>query len=460
MALISASYTSPASGLYTRASIINAFLRRGGIGTYGTIDGSDATNTFTDKTRLANYYIPKDTMTGAWARIYYDAGGASAAPEGDIRAISDLSQGNGKLSTQYPFSAQPGSGDLYQIFRYMHPQDVLDELDNMLKEQCVLPCWTVLTEIADGDMEQSHTTDWTTTNCTIAKVTSQPTMWGARYLTVTTTSAGGYVSPSTSLKVTPGRRYHLSAIARANSSGCTPTLTAYDLSNAASISSVSTSSQSGVRIWLEFTAPSGCYSLGVRMGNAENSVVSAWDEVCLFCMDTNDLPAPWWAKDKEAIKQIVFSRWDTGESSTEWNPVPRTGPDLGRWTYMDSGFGTSQNRIVSLQGGISSPVYVFGIRNEIAYSDSNSEQKRLDFEWTVVGLQKRCFEIIQSNDLAGDANTNWVAKKLDTLSKQFRSLNYKQIQRAQDAIQAESADQAYYRVNDFATSGGYPRLVN
>ncbi|MBK9077588.1 MAG: hypothetical protein IPL77_21930 [Flavobacteriales bacterium] len=104
-----------------------------------------------------------------------------------------------------------------------------------MTQDCFLPEWTLLTEMPDGDMEQNNTTDWGSSNATLSKVTAEPSLWGKRWLRVTTTDAGGYAENAAALAVVPGATYHISAIARPTAATTTATVRAYDNTNAATI---------------------------------------------------------------------------------------------------------------------------------------------------------------------------------------------------------------------------------
>ena len=193
MALVTSNPTTPQVEGLTQRLLLERFLRETGLGDYGTATGG-STSTIVDTTKLQSTAYSGDVNPGAWARISYDVGGAAAAPEGEIRGITSTgyAPSTGTLTVSPVFTAAPASGDKYQLFRFIHPQLVLDTLDQVLKEDCYLPCWTVLSEVPDYDMEQSVTTEWTGANSTLAKATAEPMGWGAQYLTVATTAAAGY----------------------------------------------------------------------------------------------------------------------------------------------------------------------------------------------------------------------------------------------------------------------------
>lgn len=441
MALTTAQYTLATAETVTRRQVLERVLRDGGFGQYGTVT-SGSTSTIVDTSRLSGG-IPDDWFKGYINRIAYDAGGAGAAPEGEMRFVTASTASSGTVTSGTPvFTAAPAAGDIYQLWQYIHPQVALDTLDQIMTEDVSLPCWTILTEIPDGDMEQNNTTDWTGTNATAAKSTSEPALWGKRYLTVATTSAGGYVAPANTVSVVPGRRYHLSALVRCPAS-CTAELIAYDVSNSASITSKTTTSRTNVRLWMEFTAPAGCHVVSLRMSNQENSVTSAWDELCFFSLDAYDISLPWWVQSKDNVKGIFKPSFNTIGTNL-YEPEPRVDAELDRWNIVDNAFGRGQLRIHSRYGMIDRPVYIFGTRAETAWANENTETKHVNRDWLNARMLYLLYGQMQSPRSVGTQNMEWAEKQFARWEKEWNRQRRMQDERLESAIQAAVADVHIY----------------
>ena len=454
MGLITATPTTGQVEGVTRRKVLERFLRETGFGDYGTATGGSV-STIVDTTRLQSVQYNSNQYDGAWERISYDAGGAAAAPELEIRTVSaaGLAGSTGTLTIAPVHSAAPAAGDMYQIWRMVYPQTVLDILDQIMQEEVFLPCWTVLTEVPDGDMEQiSNSADWTASNATLTKATAEPTGWGKRYLTVATTSAAGYAKTATNLAVVPGKKYHISALVRANAAGCTPSLIAYDATNSAAIDSKTTTSQTWGRLWFEFTAPATCYQVSIRLANAENTVTSSWDEVCLYSLDSQDLPLPWWVKEKQQVKGI-FRMHFTDIGTNLWNPQPYGELDTNRWDFRDDAYGRGQLRIVSRYGAPQGPVFIFGTRNEVAFANENTDTKRVDANWLNTALCYQVFSHLINSPNSGFQNTTWLEKQFARWEKVLERGRRKQIQLIEEVLQSETPDGLYYR-NDWAANYG------
>lgn len=437
MALISGAWTTATLEAHTRATVLRRVLREG-FGEYGTATGG-STSTVVDTGMLQSSAYPDDKYKGMWARIEYDAGGNAAAPEGEIRPVTSSTASSGTATVNPVYSAAPAAGDRYQLWAFMHPQKVLDTLDQVLAQDCYLPDWTVLTEVPDGDMEQNNTTDWSATDATVTKVTTEPAMWGKRWLSVVTTSTGGYAY-SKPMRVVPGKRYHLSAMVRASAASTTPTLTAYDLTNSASISAKTTTNLTNVRLHMEFAAPSTCYQVSIRLGNAENTVTSFWDEVCMFEIGAKDIALPWWVSDKNQVKGVFTAKW-TDIGTDVWDPEPTGDLERDRYNYRES---RGRLRLVSRQGGIHAPIYIFGTRPETAYANENTETKPVDLDWLVARTMSLLFRQMQGPLSIGLQHAEWVAERQKYWDDEWKRERRKQEQRIQDVLQAQAPEVFVY----------------
>lgn len=448
MALITGTWTTATSEGITRAEILKRVLREGW-GEYGTATGG-TTATIVDTGMLQSSGYPDDKYKGMWARIEYDAGGAGAAPEGEIRPVTASTASSGTLTVNPVFSAAPASGDRYQLWAFMHPQKVLDTLDQVMKQDCYLPEWTLLTEVPDGDMEQDNTTDWGTSNASISKVTAEPSLWGKRWLRVTTTDAGGYAQNAAALTVVPGVAYHLSAIARPTASTTTATLRAYDNTNGATIDLKTYTGSAPGRIHMEFTAPSGCHDLRIRMGATATTVSVDFDEVCLYALDARSLPLPWWVTNKNQVKGIFRTDW-TGVTTDVWDPMPTATLDRERWDFRDSAFGRGQLRIASSQGAVSTPMMIFGTRPETAWANENTETKHVDIDWLTARVMSILFRQMQGPLSIGLQHADWVADRQKFWDNEWRVERKKQEERLQDVLQAQ-APEVYAYADSWANS--------
>ena len=449
MALISGSWTTATSESVTRSEVLKRLLREG-LGESGTATGG-STSTIVDTGMLLSSAYPDDKYKGMWARIEYDAGGAAAAPEGEIRSVTASVGSTGTVTVSPVFSAAPAASDRYQLWAFIHPQKVLDTLDQVMTQDCFLPEWTLLTEMPDGDMEQDNTTDWGTSNATVSKVTSEPSLWGKRWLRVTTTGAGGYAQNAAALAVVPGATYHISAIARPTAATTTATVRAYDNTNAATIDLKTYTGSAPGRVYMEVTAPAGCHDLRVRLGATASGVAVDFDEVAVYSTEANSLPLPWWVSNKAQVKGIFRTTW-TGLTSDVWDPMPSMTLDRERWDFRDSSFGRGQLRIVANQGSITGPMMIFGTRPETAWANENTEVKHVDMDWLVARVMSVLFRQLQGPLSIGLQHADWIAERSRFWDDEWKRERRTQEERMQDILQGH-APEIYAYASEGAGSG-------
>ena len=439
MATIISSPTNPQVEGITRNTLFKRLLRETGLGAYGTATSGSVT-LIGDTNRLKSTQYNSKDWVGGWARISKDAGGAAAAPEGEISPITTYAPTHATDHiTVNPAITAVAASDEYELWRNPNPQLVIDMLDELLQEEIYIPCWTMLTgEVADGDMEQDNTTDWTASNTTLTKQTGEPALFGKRYLRVVTTTALGYAR-SALLRVEPGKSYHLSAAARVSAASTTARLIAYDETNGASIDSADSIRLYPVRIGFEFTAPSGCYTVSARLANVENTVTTEWDEVVMYPLEAQDIRLPWWVKDKGQILG-VFRASLTSIATDLYDWIPRGERDRA-WDIRDNAPGGRGLKLVARYGNMSSgPLFIYGIRNETAYSNDNSDEKAVDSNLLMAHLAYKVFQHLAQRPISGFFNMEWVQAQEAKWLKIKTNLQYNYMERISQVITSPSPD--------------------
>lgn len=390
MATVVAASTTPNLDGVSRANLFKKLALDTGLLVTGTATDGD-TESITDTNLLKTSQGSPSEWIGGWARVSYDAGGSAAAPEGEIRPIKDYQPELGKVLVEPYFSAAIVSTDKYELWK-INPTIVKDLLDQCLTNDLFLPCWTVLSEVPDSDMEQSHTTNWTAGGtATVSKQTAQPrlTSSGNRYLRVVSSAAGDYAR-SALLGIEPGKPYHLSAVARCSAASTTAKLQIYDETNGAEIKSQTSSRLFPARLWFNFTAPDTCYTVSVRLINVEASVTTEWDEVSFFSTVAADIPAPWWVKIRDQVKG-VFRLDPINISSQIWDASLR-GEEDARFDVVPNFGGFSRFTVKAREGLLDTPLYIYGSRNDTAYSDDNTDLKYLDINLLASCLKYKLYK--------------------------------------------------------------------
>ena len=432
MAVITSAPTLPQVEGILRSTLTKRILLETGLGDYGICTataGGSATTYFDDTNRLKSTQFNAKQWVGGWARISYDAGGAAAAPENELGPITTYDPTtNGRITFNPAMTAAPAVGDWYELWTNPDPKRVLDIIDKVLTEDIYLPCWSVLTECPDGDMEQNNTTDWTASNATVTKATAEPTMFGKRYLSVLATAANGYAR-SALLRGEPNTRYHVSAVVRCNAASTTAKLIAHDETNDVAIDSVTTTRLYNHRLYLEFTLPATCYTFSIRLSTVENAKTTLWDEVALYPLGATDIRLPWWVKEKNQ-KLGIFKMIPASIGDGCWEANLRGEIDKS-WDVQDRYAGGGQLRIQQRYGlgtGMSTPLFIYGIRNEEAYANDNTDKKFVDSNLLVAWVCWKLFEWMARRPASGQQNIGWVLAVRDEYKQKALQLQYQQME--------------------------------
>src|SRR3990167_6994084 len=130
-------------------------------------------------------------------KIATDAGGAAAAPEGEVRYICEgvYTVATGTFTPSVNFTAAVASGDTYEVHE-IHP----NEIDNIIKAKVrniyaptFFPLSLHIMAGDDNDMESAPATNYSQTNGTRANE-STIVFGGAQSLKLTATATGGYAN--------------------------------------------------------------------------------------------------------------------------------------------------------------------------------------------------------------------------------------------------------------------------
>src|SRR3990167_8880391 len=144
-------------------------------------------------------------------KIATDAGGAGAAPEGEVRYISEggYTAATGTFATEVDFTAAVASGDTYEIHE-IHP----NEIDNIIKQKVrnlymptLWPLSMLIVQNDANDMEPSTiATDYDTTGGGALATETSIVYNGAQSLKLTCNATNEFVSLKALLGVNEGQQ--------------------------------------------------------------------------------------------------------------------------------------------------------------------------------------------------------------------------------------------------------------
>jgi len=217
------------------------------------------------------------------------------------------------------------SGSEYELHRWLDPDDpevgLLGCINRALTRRLYYHTPRCpITLVTDGDMETSGIGNWTGTNLgTEVKSTTAATVFsGTQSYHMVTNAANGY-GVSDAVNVIENEGYYVAAIVRAADATSTPNVVVYDVTNAATITTIDLSSTTGVNdIQMEwcmiaegFTVPSGCKQVQIRLLGEENGADLYWDSVWLIRQAQRQLILPSWlvAPDLFVSVERVTGTW-------------------------------------------------------------------------------------------------------------------------------------------------------
>ena len=419
----------------TREELLQRVLRESKVGGYGVATGG-GTTTVVDTGKLQSSQFNAQEWVGGWVRIVTTTD--AAAPVGEIRTVTTYAPATGTITVDPAFSANLTAGDTYELWKYPHPQDVLDMIDTLMREDIWLPSWATLSEVPDGDMEQSGVSDWTDTNASSVKVTSEPALSGERWLEVTASSAGGY-SSTFSFGVEPGGSYYTGALVMPIGA-YTGELVAYDVTNSVNIKSVTSDRRYINGVGFDFTVPATCYQIALHLVGQEINSVVRWDDIMLWGYNAPDIALPWWVKNKDQVKGIFrFERWQAGNTTR----FPRLTRGInGQYGYYDDSFGRDQLRLFRSSGQMPLPIMIMGTRNPTAFSDDTSA-KRIDENYLFTCVMYRLFSMLDNNPASAKLNREWLQSKLRDWRNDWLMVSYQQAERIEQVLQGPDRTALY-----------------
>lgn len=350
-----------------------------GVATVSAVNGSY----LIDETQLKTLQSSPSEWKGGWLRM------ASGANAGSIKPVVDFVPELGKPIVE-PFFFQPvAAGDHYELWK-VNPTIVLSVLDQCLTSELYSPCWTVLSDIPDYDMEQADLTHWSAGgSANISKVTSHPRLFGERHLRVVSSAPGDYAR-SDLFGVEPGKQYHLSAVARCIAPNTTARLIAWDETHDVEIGHYDSNRLFPVRIAFQtFTAPRECYSVSYRLANVEPGVTTEWDEICSFHTASPDISLPWWVTNPDQVKG-TFNFTPLTFSNNLWDSVLRGEVDRRFDTIKNFGGGVAFKAQARF-GYLAWPIFILGIRPTTAYAD-DIEVKYVDLNLLTAAVKFKLYK--------------------------------------------------------------------
>ena len=252
-------------------------------------------------------------------KIATDAGGAGAAPEGEVRYISEggYTVASGTFTPSVNFTAAVASGDTYEVHE-LHP----NEIDNIIKAKVrniyaptFFPLSISIFQNDANDMEPSSiVTDYDVTGGAALATESTIVHNGAQSLQATCNVALEYFSLKAVIGVNAGQQLYAGASCYVTS-GDEAIFRAWDTTNGAAIDSATTDEPSWIDLVIPVNVPSGCEQLDLRCIGVGSNDVTYWDDIQVWRQGTGVYPLPSWVTRKDQMVDVRAFRLGTGGPS-------------------------------------------------------------------------------------------------------------------------------------------------
>jgi len=358
------------------------------------LEATASTNTTKDEVILADYtstLLQDGHFVGNIMYVSYDAGGANAAPEGEWGLIQAYDASAGLFTLDRELTVAVTVGDKVEIHSILPPKKIHKGIDRALRKM-LYRTLAVPSLVADADMEASGTTSWTDDgSITIAKDTTAANVFRGTQSMSATDSGGGDEYCYQSFNVVEGDTYFVSAMCRTSAAATECKLQAYDATNGAEIDNETHDETAWQTLAFEFTIPSGCKALQIRLITVTASGVVYWDHVQLLRKADRRYALPSWITEIWQVGRTVYQREGT-ERVADGRMVDQTAPV--RWTHI---------RPKKELGAVyiapdppfrnNAPVYVECLRHYSALS-SDTSTTDADLDWIATKAKYECLRML------------------------------------------------------------------
>lgn len=251
----------------------------------------------------------------------YVTSGTVPVPNPNGIAATDISIGT--LTPSVTYGTAPDATATFDVYlRDVRSRDLRDAVNQLLRGtfyETMVP----LTQVVDGDMESSATSDWTASNATHSKVTGANTLYhGARASRVLATAASGYIQ-STTILVDPTNAptWFVRAVVRADIG--TARLIPYDVTNSANITTEDWTNRGWGVIEITFTLPATCEALAFRLQSVADADDTMWDRLIAHPQNAREVNLPDWLVSPRHVRGVFQGVGsDIRPDRTTWQEVP------------------------------------------------------------------------------------------------------------------------------------------
>src|SRR3989304_5726732 len=258
-------------------------------------------------------------------KIATDAGGAGAAPEGEVRYISEggYTAASGAVSCSSNSTAAVASGDTYEVHE-IHPT----EIDNIIKRKVrnlymptLWPLSMLIVQNDANDMEPtSIATDYDTGGGGALATETSIVYNGAQSLKMTCNATNEYVSLKALLGVNESEQL-VAAVSCYVTSGDDAIFRVWDTTNAAAIDEAASDEVRWMDLIAPFSVPTGCERVDLRMMGVGSDDVIYWDDIQVWAQNRQVYPLPSWITREQQVEGVIaFPQGTAGPGTLQYRP--------------------------------------------------------------------------------------------------------------------------------------------
>jgi hypothetical protein len=297
----------------------------------GTTTALGSMTTLADLTHLAYSGADADALGNPMVRIDELVGGGPAVGEHATVIDGGLTPATGVVQFHPALTLPVQSGTDYSLWRSVHPQDARKALNRVLRrlDREVLVTVSVF---ADGDMEETGTSQYSADNATIQKDVGA--FHGAQALRVSPTADGGYGATLVGSRVTPGEQLIASAVMRTSLAlGGDVILRVANEQTGATLAEARHSEPKFQEVFLQdVTIPGGYETIEMRFVSSLNGANILVDDLVVWPVNRSRFILPSWLDDPADVVEVGY--WPLGRAlagsdvymvdETPWTPWPFT----------------------------------------------------------------------------------------------------------------------------------------
>jgi hypothetical protein len=387
---------------------LEVFLRRTGLGQSGTIQTAEV-GMFIDQ-KLRSDARPDDEWVGAYLRLP-----TTTTAQAEIVPVMGSDPSRGAIFHQPLANEDPlvYEGRKYELWRWVHPEDALRELDVILEQEVFLPALIPCSELSEPASWDLDVTGSATAEVRYAPAEQEPIPY-RRYVAIS--GSGELVRGG--ISALPNCSLYCAALVRKTGPGA-----AYVELRNADMSAVLSRAEPVGQAWqfLELPGPVALsYPAELELGIGVDGIELLLADVVFLDLNARSVALPPWVRSPLQVREVHMLRgWKVSGNTLE--PV-LSGPHDGRFDVERSAWGSMRAQLVSKAGPIAEPLFIRAYRPETAWADDHREVKVLPLEYLVAKLAVRLFEHLMEMPVNLYDQQQWAASRLQYWRDQLKLL--------------------------------------